>query len=101
MMPEPDGAKGEAMPDEFVVIDTFIHATEAETARAVLEMEGIKAFLEDGSIEGVLGFSPGGVQLAVPAAEAERARAVLDRGPLGPDVDASDDVGRDEEMLDE
>ncbi len=89
------------MPERFVVIDTFIHATEAETARAVLEMEGIKAFLEDGGVEGVFGFAPGGVQLAVPAAEAEKARAILDRGPLGPDVDASDDVGRDEELLDE
>ena len=89
------------MPAEFVVIDTFIHATEAETARAILEMEGIKAFLEDGGVEGVLGFSPGGVQLAVPAADAEKARAILDRGSLGPDVDASDEVGRDEESLDE
>ncbi len=89
------------MPVEFVVIDTFIHSMEAETARAVLEMEGIKAFLEDGGVEGILGFSPGGVQLAVPATDAEKARAILDRGPLGPDVDASDDVGRDEEMLDE
>lgn len=89
------------MPGKFVVIDTFIHATEAETARAVLEMEGIKAFLEDGSVEGILGITPGGVQLAVPAADAEKARAILDRGSLGPDVDSSDDVGRDEEMLDE
>ncbi len=89
------------MPDKFVVIDTFLHATEGETARAVLEMEGIMAFLEDGGVEGVLGFSPGGVQLAVPAADAEKAREILDRGPLGPDVDSSDEVGRDEETLDE
>jgi len=89
------------MPAEFVVIDTFIHSTEAETARAVLEMEGIKAFVEDGGVEGVLGFAPGGVQLAVPAADAEKARAILDRGSLGPDADTSDEAGRDEEMLDE
>ena len=52
------------MAGEFVVIDTFRHAADAETARAVLEMEGIKAFVEDGSIEGVLGIAPEGVQLA-------------------------------------
>jgi hypothetical protein len=89
------------MPVKFVVIDTFLHSTEAETARAVLEMEGIKAFLEDGGIDGILGFSPGGVQLAVPEEDAEKARAILDRGPLGPDVDSSDEVGREEELLGE
>ena len=89
------------MPGEFVVIDTFRHATDAETARAVLEMEGITAFLDDATVEGALGIAPQGVQLAVPAVDAERARAILDRGSLGPDVDASDEVGREEDMLDE
>jgi hypothetical protein len=37
----------------------------------------------------------------VAASDAEKARAILDRGPLGPDVDSSDEVGRDEEILGE
>ena len=39
--------------------------------------------------------------VAVLAAEAEKAREILDRGPLGPDVDASDEAGMDEGNLDE
>jgi hypothetical protein len=78
---------------EFVKIDTFFHATEAQTAKSVLELAGIGSVLVDEGMEGLIGVTPGGVILKVRAVDADRAREILDRGSLGPAVDANEMAG--------
>lgn len=75
---------------ELVKVATFFHATEAQTAKSVLELAGIESVLVDEGMEGLIGVAPGGVILKVRAVDADRAREVLDRGSLGPDVDANE-----------
>ena len=54
-----------------VVVDRFLNATDAETARALLEMEGIESALIDAEIEHIIGTAPGGIGLMVAEEDAE------------------------------
>lgn len=87
------------MSDELVTIATYRFAAKADLARALLEQQGIEAFLADATLvtaDWLLGGAVGNVKLQVPAEQVAEAAAllekhphVLDHGPRA-DVDAGD-----------
>lgn len=69
------------MADDLVPIATFVTPAQAAAARCALEAQGIVSFLKDDHLVGMnwlLGNAVGYVKLVVAAADAERARAMLD-----------------------
>lgn len=69
------------MPDELVPIATFVTPAQAAAARCALEAQGIASFLKDDNLVGMnwlLGNAVGYVKLVVSAADAQRARTLLD-----------------------
>ncbi len=71
------------MTNDLVTITTFENGPEAHAARLRLESEGIRAAVNDEVVVNWLwyvGTALGGVKLQVAAADAERARAILDSG---------------------
>lgn len=69
------------MPDELLPVATFVRPSEAAAAKTALEAEGILCFFKDENIismDWLLGNAVGYVKLLVPAADVERARALLD-----------------------
>lgn len=67
------------MPDDLIPIATFVTPAEAAAARCALEAQGIVSFLKDDNVAGTLvANTVGYVKLIVAAADAERARDLLD-----------------------
>jgi TPR repeat protein len=69
-----------------VVVAVFTGLSEAEMARSVLEAEGLEAVLQGSQLVGMawhLSNAVGGVRLAVPAEQAERARLLLGASTAG------------------
>jgi hypothetical protein len=80
-----------------VVVAAFTGVPEAEIARSALEAEGIEAILQGDQLIGVawhLSNAVGGVRVVVPAAQEERARAVL--AGLDPGQQAEVEAGEEE-----
>lgn len=72
------------MTENLVTVRTFQKLTEAETARMLLEGEGLSAFLLDTDIVNFnwfLSSAVGYIKLKVPEAEAARAMELLERIP--------------------
>jgi hypothetical protein len=66
---------------KLVNVGSFVTVSDAEFALMLLEGEGIQAFLADASIvamDWLLGNAIGWVKVQVEAADAERAKAILD-----------------------
>jgi hypothetical protein len=70
------------MAEELVIVERYRFLPEAEAARMYLESEGITAFLADAetvNMDWFLANAIGNIKLQVPSAQAETARALLDR----------------------
>lgn len=68
------------MPDELVTLATYRYAPKAESAKWVLEQEGIQAFVADANLvtnDWFLGNAIGYIKLQVPKEQAEAALAIL------------------------
>jgi len=96
------------MSDELVTVATFRFAPPADLARALLEQEGITAFVADENLvttNWFLGGAVGHVKLQVPATQVEAARALLDRHPQvldeTPPGETSDDEAAANEAVDD
>ncbi|MDP9002708.1 MAG: DUF2007 domain-containing protein [Myxococcota bacterium] len=66
--------------DDLVTVASFPDVAEAELAKARLELEGIRAFVIDGQIVGVMPFltnATGGVRVQVEPRDVDRAREIL------------------------
>jgi len=73
------------MDDSLVTVRTYFAPQEATMAESMLRAHGVHAFIQnEGAIYTAFGGTAGGVQLQVPAAEVERAVALLeeDHGAL-------------------
>jgi hypothetical protein len=91
------------MPKEFIVVGTYDTALQANAFRASLEGHGIPAFLENEravETQWLWSNAVGGVRLLVPAADCERALAILaaarddlQKSPI--DEDEDDDLNDD------
>jgi putative signal transducing protein len=83
--------------EERVVVRSFTGTGEAAIARGMLEAEGIDAVLRNEHLVAIawpLSQATGGVSLAVPARDAERARRLLD----GEALHVADEPGADADM---
>lgn len=72
------------MSDELVTIATYRFAPKADLARALLEQQGIEAFVADATLvtaDWLLGGAVGNVKLQVPAAQVAAANALLEQHP--------------------
>lgn len=66
--------------DDLVTVTSFSDVAEAELARERLELEGIRAFVIDAQMAGVMPYiasSTGGVRVQVKPSDLERAREIL------------------------
>lgn len=66
--------------DTLVTVASFPDVAEAELAKERLELEGIRAFVINGQIVGVMPFltsATGGVRVQVEPRDAERAKEIL------------------------
>jgi Putative prokaryotic signal transducing protein len=66
--------------DDLVTVASFPDVAEAELAKERLELEGIRAFVIDGQIVGVMPFltnATGGVRVQVEPRDVERATEIL------------------------
>jgi len=66
--------------DDLVTVTSFSDVAEAELARERLELEGIRAFVIDAQMAGVMPYianSTGGVRVQVDPRDLERAREIL------------------------
>jgi len=80
---------------ELVTVATFMYPAQAHVARGRLESEGIRAFVADENLitmNWLYANTIGGVKLQVSAADADRARAILEQTP-----ETFDDAAVDEE----
>jgi rubrerythrin len=87
------------MPSSFVTVGRFTQVLAAQQAKALLEEEGVPAFLlgdiTGGSLPG-LGDHIGGFEIQVAQADAERAYEILEEGLGEDDLDAIREPGADE-----
>jgi hypothetical protein len=67
--------------DDLVTVASFSDVAEAQLAKDRLELEGIRAFVIDSQVAGVMPFltsSTGGVRLQVSPLDADKAREILE-----------------------
>lgn len=86
-------------PTDFVEVANLADTISAESVRACLEMEGLEARVFDGGVSAMHGWLTnafGGVKVMVPAAQAERARAIL----ASADLEVGDEVVPEDEIVD-
>lgn len=70
------------MSDTPVTLMTFSKEEDAELKQMLLEQEGIESFLNNANVASLnLGSALGEIKLQVSAADAERARAILENAP--------------------
>ncbi len=89
---------------ELTQIASYANAVEADHVRAVLEDNGVTAFVDDATVHTALSYignTLGGVKLLVRPADAERAMAIIDTLGGTPDLASGDwFCGECEEMVD-
>ena len=69
------------MPEELVTVATFEFLPEAETAKSILQAEGLTVFLADAELvttNWLLGAAVGHIKLQVPGSQAQQAAAVIE-----------------------
>lgn len=89
----------QSKPSDFVEVANLADTISAESVRACLEMEGLEARVFDGGVSAMHGWLTnafGGVKVMVPAAQAERARAIL----ASADLEVGDEVVSEDEIVD-